>query len=226
MTMGLAIAEMDAQSDRIRLLEPINQLDRADQDAIIEDARLLSFPAGSTIYTEGTDDNYANYLLDGTVEVLWNNRQIRVVDSRDKTANQALDSAGTKRFTVKSLSDSTVFQVGRSRLEKSLLQVEITRKLSSLRTSDPRDARWAPWKIRLLGAKMFKSLPLAHIQETVACFEQISAGADEIVAQQGKVGGYFFIIGEGECLEFRQTPGNDASIHATDLYLGKESAHT
>lgn len=123
------------------MLEPINQLDRVAQDALIAEAKLLTFPAGSTVYTEGTDDNYANYLLDGSIEILWNDRQIKLIDARDKTATQALDSSGKKRFTVKARSDSIIFQIRRSKLEQRLRRVEVSRKLSTLRRSDRKETR-------------------------------------------------------------------------------------
>ena len=67
---------------------------------------------------------------------------------------------------------------------------------------------------------MFKSLPLAQIQEIVTRLEPIAVDAQEIVIQQGEIGDYYYIIDEGECTVFRESPGKDMEIHVADLLPG------
>ena len=76
--MESAIDPGSAQSDRIRALEPINRLEPVDQDALIAEARVLIFATDETIFHEGRDDGFANYLLQGSVEFLWNNRPVKL----------------------------------------------------------------------------------------------------------------------------------------------------
>ena len=209
------------QAARIRALEPINQLEPADQDALISEARVLSFPAGETVYTEGTDDDYANYLLEGSVEILWNSRQVKLIDARDITATQALDSAGKKRFTVRARSNSSILRVRRSQLEQKLRRVKVSNKLSSLKVSDHQESRWSPWKVRLLRSQMFKPLPMSHIQEIVHRLERIPVSTQEVVIQQGEPGDFYYIIDEGECTVSREPPGGATEIHVADLLPGE-----
>jgi hypothetical protein len=41
----------------------------------------LTFSAGEIVYAQGREDNYANYLLEGSVEFLWNGRFVRHLDA-------------------------------------------------------------------------------------------------------------------------------------------------
>ena len=219
--MESARLSTSAQSAKVRALEPINELEPVDQDALLAQAKVLTFPAGETIYNEGTEDDFSNYLLDGSVEILWNSRQVKLIDARDKTATQALDSAGRKRFTVRAKSASTILQVSRSKLEKKLRRVKVSSKLSSLKVSDHQEAKWSPWKVRLLRSQIFKPLAMSHIQEIVQHLERIPVSADEIVIKQGDQGDFYYIIDEGECIVSREPPGAAADIHVADLGAGE-----
>ena len=219
--MESAIDPGSAQSDRIRALEPINRLEPVDQDALIAEARLLIFATDETIFHEGRDDGFANYLLQGSVEFLWNNRPVKLIDGRDKAATQALDLSGKKRFTARARSESTILQIQRSQLEQKLRRVEVASKLSSLNVSEPSDGKWAAWKVRLLRSKIFKTLPMSHIQEIVHRLERISVSTDEIIIKQGEPGDYYYIIDEGECTVVREPPGGLTDIHVADLTPGE-----
>ena len=219
--MKSAMDPGSAQSDRIRALEPINRLEPVDQDALIAEARLLIFATDETIFHEGGDDGLANYLLQGSVEFLWNNRPVKLIDARDKAATQALDLSGKKRFTARARSESTILQIQRSQLEQKLHRVEVASKLSSLNVSEPPDGKWAAWKVRLLRSKIFKTLPMSHIQEIVHCLERISVSTDEIIIKQGEPGDYYYIIDEGECTVVREPPGGLTDIHVADLTPGE-----
>ena len=100
-------------------MEPINQLEPADQDALIAEARLLTFATDETVFNEGSNDDFANYLLQGSVEFLWNNRPVKLIDARDKAAIQALDLSGKnvllrERGVIASFSKSSARSSSRS----------------------------------------------------------------------------------------------------------------
>ena len=164
--------------------------------------------------------DFANYLLEGSVELLWNSRQVKLIDARDKTANQALDSSGKKRFTVRARSNSTILQIRRSQLEQKLRRVRFSSKISSLRVPGHQETKWAPWKVRLLRSPMFKPLPMSHIQEIVRRLERTPVSAQEVVIQQGDPGDFYYIIDEGECTVVREAPGGTSEIHVADLTPG------
>ncbi len=55
---------------RIRRLTPINNLPHQNQDTVIKEGEIMSFPRGSRVFIEGSQDEFVHYLLEGSVAIL------------------------------------------------------------------------------------------------------------------------------------------------------------
>ncbi len=85
----------------------------------------LTFSVGEIVYAQGREDNYANYLLEGSVEFLWNGRFVRHLDAEQSTIKRALDGPGAKRYTVRARTWSLVLRIERTELERRLRLVDL-----------------------------------------------------------------------------------------------------
>lgn len=210
----------DIEITRLHSLEPINRLELADQTDLLEHSEIITLAAGETLYNEGDVDTLASYLLEGSVQILWNGKQVKVIDSRDKAALQALDSSGRKRFTVQANSDINVLRVDRSQLEEKLRRIDVSEKLTGLQIGKPSESKWPAWKLRVLRSLMFRPLPMSQIQEIIRQIERLSVRANETVVAQGEPGDAFYIIDEGTASVFRHPPKGGADVHVADLDKG------
>lgn len=102
------MSHTSGQEARIRTLAPISRLSLTDQEAVLSQGMFLTFSAGEIVYAQGREDNYANYLLEGSVEFLWNGRFVRHLDAEQSAIKRALDGPGAKRYTVRADRKSVV----------------------------------------------------------------------------------------------------------------------
>ena len=210
----------DIEPTRLSVLEPINRLEGADQSALLDSSEILDLPAGEMLYAEGDIDDHANYLLEGTVQILWNGKQVKLIDARDKAALQALDSSGRKRFSVRANSAAKVLRVSRSQLEEKLRRIDVSEKLSGLNIGDTAANKWPAWKLRVLRSQMFRPLPMSQIQEITRHLERIAVTQGEVIVQQGDDGDAYYIIDEGSCAVHRHPPHGGEDVHVADLGQG------
>ncbi len=222
MTENPTSLDVGRHYDRIRSLEPLSRLDRNSQDSLISSAQLVNFAEGETVYAEGAKDDFANYLLDGLVEVLWRGRQLRLIDARDRAAVQALDPPGPKRFTVKARRHSTVIRIRRSDLQAKLRSAEFATKVSGLRHDiEGGDSKWAPWKMSMLRSPLLRGLTMPQLREVVAHLERVPVTADQVIIRQDEPGDYYYIIDEGRAVVTRVLPSGGPAVHVADLGIGE-----
>ncbi|MDX1434985.1 MAG: hypothetical protein R3286_21260, partial [Gammaproteobacteria bacterium] len=79
---------------RIRSLAPISRLSAADQQAVLSQGMFLTFSRDEIVYAQGREDSYANYLLEGSVDFLWNGKLVKTVDTDKTSMRRALDGPG------------------------------------------------------------------------------------------------------------------------------------
>ena len=210
----------DIEITRLHSLEPINRLAPADQTDLLEQSAVVTLAAGDTLYSEGDVDDLASYLLEGSVQILWNGKQVKVIDSRDKAALQALDSSDRKRFTVQANSDITVLRVSRTQLEEKLRRIDVSDKLTSLQISKPSETKWPAWKLKVLRSVMFRPLPMSQIQEIIRLMQRITVTDSQTIVAQGEVGDAYYIIDEGTASVYRHPPRGGVEVHVADLDAG------
>jgi CRP-like cAMP-binding protein len=180
----------------------------------------LTFSAGEIVYAQGREDNYANYLLEGSVEFLWNGRFVRHLDAEQSTTKRALDGPGAKRYTVRARTWSLVLRIERAELERRLRLVDLDSGTSDLEETDIAREQPSNWMIRMLQSQRFANLPPQNIQRIFERMERVEATADELIIRQGDPGGYYYVIEEGYCDVTREPAGGGREIHLAELGPG------
>lgn len=214
------LSHTSGQEARIRTLAPISRLSLADQEAVLAQGMFLTFSAGEIVYAQGREDNYANYLLEGSVEFLWNGRFVRHLDAEQSPTKRALDSPGAKRYTVRARTWSMVLRIERTELERKLRLADLDPGTSEAEDNDIAREQPSNWMIRMLQSQRFANLPPQNIQRVFERMERVDATANELIIRQGDPGGYYYVIEEGYCDVSRAPASGGREIHLSELGPG------
>ena len=208
------------QEARIRALAPISRLSLVDQEAVLSQGMFLTFSAGEIVYAQGREDNYANYLLDGSVEFLENGRFVRLLDAGQSAIKRALDDAGAKRYTVRAKTWSLVLRIERTELEHKLRLTDLDPGSSDPEASDIVREQPSNWMIRMLQSQRFANLPPQNIQRVFERMQRVDTAESELIIRQGDPGDYYYVIEEGYCdVRLEPTRGGRA-VHLAELGPG------
>ena len=214
------MSHTSGQEARIRSLAPISRLSLADQEAVLSQGMFLTFSAGEIVYAQGREDNYANYLLEGSVEFLWNGRFVRHLDAEQTATKRALDGPGAKRYTVRARTWSLVLRIERTELERKLRLADLDPGTTDPEETDIVRQQPSNWMIRMLQSQRFANLPPQNIQRVFERMERVDATANELVIRQGDPGGYYYVIEEGYCDVTREPAGGGREVHLAELGPG------
>ncbi len=214
------MSHTSGQEARIRTLAPISRLSLVDQEAVLSQGMFLTFSAGEIVYAQGREDNYANYLLEGGVEFLWNGRFVRHLDAEQSTIKRALDGPGAKRYTVRARTWSLILRIERTELERKLRLADLDPGTSDSEESDIAREQPSNWMIRMLQSQRFANLPPQNIQRVFERMERVDATANELIIRQGDPGGYYYVIEEGYCDVVRKPGSGGREVHLAELGPG------
>jgi len=214
------LSHTSGQEARVRTLAPISRLSLTDQEAVLSQGMFLTFSAGEIVYAQGREDNYANYLLEGSVEFLWNGRFVRHLDAEQSPTKRALDGPGAKRYTVRARTWSLVLRIERTELEGRLRLADLDAGASDQDEADIAREQPSNWMIRMLQSQRFANLPPQNIQRVFERMERVEAAANELIIRQNDPGGYYYVIEEGYCDVAREPAGGGREIHLAELGPG------
>jgi rhodanese-related sulfurtransferase len=214
------LSHTSGQEARIRTLAPISRLSLVDQEAVLSQGMFLTFSAGEIVYAQGREDNYANYLLEGSVEFLWNGRFVRHLDAEQSAIKRALDGPGAKRYTVRARTWSLILRIERTELERKLRLADLDPGTAEPEETDIAREQPSNWMIRMLQSQRFANLPPQNIQRVFERMERVDATANELIIRQGDPGGYYYVIEEGYCDVSREPASGGREIHLAELGPG------
>ena len=208
------------QDGRILKLVPVSRLSMVDQEAVLTQGMVVTFSAGETVYAQGREDNYANYLLEGAVDFLWNGRFVRALDAEQTVVRRALDNPGPKRYTARAKTWTTILRIERGDLERKLRIADLVPGTTDLEVNEISTEEPSGWMVRMLQSQRFANLPPENIQRIFERMERVTATADELLIRQGDPGGYYYVIEEGYCDVSREPAGGGPIIHLAELGPG------
>lgn len=203
----------------IRQLVPINRLPPENQEVLLQASTFQTVFDGQAIYVQGHQDNYVHYLIDGTVEFLWNGNIVKRLPAGIKAARRALDKPGRKRHTVRAVSNCTVLRIARKDFDQQLEEGNLLTGPQQVEVSEIAAEKSSNWMIKMLQSKLFERLPALNIQKIFGRMERITVSADDVVVKQDEIGDFYYVIEQGFCEVTRQIPGGK-EIHLADVAAG------
>ncbi|MDA0824687.1 MAG: cyclic nucleotide-binding domain-containing protein, partial [Proteobacteria bacterium] len=224
-TAGASTIIMDplnpALEARIRRLSPINQLPYHYQDHLIRQGDVLSFPRGSRIFREGSEDEYVHYLLEGKVGILVNGSAARHISEHSEASAYSLDEAGKERTATAAVEEpAKVFRIRHAVLARQINLANTAPPPKPDEVLDITEADPSDWIVVTLRDGLFANLPVDTIQRVLARVEEIDVSSGQVILEQGDEADYFYLMKEGSAKVNRKTARNSLSVHLADITAG------
>ncbi|MGB5729125.1 MAG: cyclic nucleotide-binding domain-containing protein, partial [Thiogranum sp.] len=178
----------------LRDLVPINALSEAHIGEVTKKAAIEDVRSGRYVFRKGDRDYQSVYLLDGTVELIGDGRNVvSTVKAGSEDALHPLAHKQPRQLSVRASGKVTV-----ARIDSSLLDVLLTWDESAgydvveIDANDDDD-----WMTRMLQSQAFLQLPPSNIHQLLMRLESVNASAGDAVVRQGEDGDYFYIVKNG-----------------------------
>ena len=212
--------------DRIRDFDLIQRLSPSAFAALMaRSANIFHYAASEVIYTEGQEDNFISYLLEGRVERSRNGALEQVIDYEKDQPTKSLDDTAQKYHTVQAASPVTLVRFTRSELIHDYLDaanqdgkgvLEVT-DIGSDSDSDSTE----DWRTRLLSSVLFSHLTATSIQSIFDRMIEVQTNQGDEIIHQGDPGGDFYVIQSGSCEVVRHIGSTGEATHLANLGPGE-----
>ena len=210
---------MDAEP-LIRKLEPIIRLPDHLQDKAVAMATLDDHHHGSIVYRQDSNDDRVHYLIDGGLEFVWHGRVTRTLNTNHRTAAEPLDPPGRKRYTVRADGAARIASFKRVELDRLVEQFEREAANNTPEVAEIGTEQASDWMTRLLQSAVFSRLPATNIQAIFARMERLGVDSGEVIARQGEIGSFYYVIEQGYCEVSRSIDAGRKPIHLDELGPG------
>ena len=201
----------------LRDLVPINALSANHIDEISKKAFLEEVRSGTYVFKRGDRDYQTVYLLEGTVELLDENRElVATVTAGSEAARHPLAHKQPRQLGARAAGRVTV-----ARVDSSLLDVLLTWDESAgydvveIDAQDDDD-----WMTRMLQSQAFLQLPPSNIHQLLMRLEAVSVSAGDVVVRQGDEGDYFYIVKSGRLAVTRKASPRSKEVLLAELGEG------
>ena len=201
----------------LRDLVPINALSEAHIGEVTKKAAIEDVRSGRYVFRKGDRDYQSVYLLEGTVELIGEGRQ--VVSTVKAGAEDALHPLAHKQ--PRQLSARASGKITVARIDSRLLDVLLTWDESAgydvveIDANDDDD-----WMTRMLQSQSFLQLPPSNIHQLLMRLESVNARAGDSVVRQGEDGDYFYIVKNGRLAVTRKASSKGNEVLLAELGEG------
>jgi len=213
--MGAAKKLIDKKT--LRDLVPINALSVTHIEEITRKAVIEEVRSGRYVFKSGDRDYQSVYLLQGTVELVGNGRDVvSTVHAGTEASRHPLAHKQPRQLSARASGPVTV-----ARIDSSLLDVLLTWDESAgydvveIDAQDDDD-----WMTRMLQSQSFLQLPPSNIQQLLMRLESINASAGETIVRQDEEGDYFYVVKSGRLAVSRKASARGKEVLLAELGEG------
>ncbi|MFV2057168.1 MAG: cyclic nucleotide-binding domain-containing protein [Thiohalomonadales bacterium] len=199
---------------------PIKSLSPENLKELADKSELMALSKGRYAFKQGEKLESICYLLRGSVEIIAEGGNFRVVEAGSTAALLPLEQSSVHRLSARARTDAEIIKI-----DSNLLDIMLTWQQSGgyevqSIDSSAEDEDSDDWMSRLLQAKVFHKIPPANIQSIFMRMEARHFIAGDTVIKQGAQGDSFYIIREGRCQVIRQTRKNPEGVVLANLNAG------
>jgi CRP-like cAMP-binding protein len=217
------MAAMPAIDERFesvfQMLVPINGLSVQQQQQLLARADILDFGRREFLFREGDRDDYAFFLLDGTLELLAQDQLVKRVVGGSSDGVHPLAQLQPRQLSARAKSPVTVLRVDRGLMDK-LLAIDFAGDAQDVMVSEIEAEDDGDWMTRMLQSELFSRVPAANIQRIFTKFESVQVSAGDLVIAQDGLGDFYYVIQQGRCKVSRQTAAGKSQIKLAELGPG------
>ncbi len=202
------MSQEHATTQQLKLFSPLDGLKRENLGAMTRKAVLEEFVGGRYLFKGGERDKRTFFLLDGEIELLNQDKLVRVIRSGTDEARHALAPVLPRRLSarcrgaVKCITiDSDLLDVMLTWDQTGSYEVNDLRKAAAAEEPDADD-----WMTMMLQNKALHKIPPANLQAVFMRMERIHQRKGNVVIKQGEAGDYFYVLIDGTAEVVRETP--------------------
>lgn len=213
--------DQDPLQARLGLLVPINNLDRSQQDQVLNSAQTLDIKKKDYIFRQGDRDNFSFYVLSGEVEMFADDQLIKRVVGGEGASFHALAQLQPRQMSARAKTKLEVLKVDRGLLDR-LLSVDgpISGALPDIEVAELDASDGGDWLTEMLQSELFARVPPSNIQRLLETLETVEFKAGEDVIVQGAPGDFYYAVQSGRC-EVLRTMKNNKPIKLAELGPGE-----
>lgn len=190
--MAALESEFEGLADK---LVPLCNLSAASRAQILNQGEVLEFRPGSVVFSQGDEDPYAFYLLDGRLELISGDETVRRLRGSDDDAIHALAQLQPRQMTARAETAVMVLRLDRELLNK--LKLADAEDGEAFEVEEIDDGHTDDWMTRMLQSRLFSKLPASNIHRIFSTLESIDVSADTVVVEQDQQGDYYYVIVHG-----------------------------
>lgn len=207
---------------RLLVSSPIDALPETCQRAVLVAGEFLALGHGDTVFTAGSRDAFVHFLVDGSVSIVVDGREMSHVYAHDDSARGPLEDPGEVRAaTVVVGSPATVFRVPHDVLTREADLAERATPAPPRAVMDADDGEPADWFMVTLRRGLFANLPVETIEQVLECAVEFEVPDGEVIVEQGRVADAFYLVKRGTARVDHRPDGTGASEHLTDIAPGE-----
>ena len=203
----------------LRQFSPLDGLRRENIAALAKKTSVRHLQEGDTLFKAGDTEKRTYYILSGSIELVDDKDQTRVVRAGTDDARNPLAPMLPRRFTARASEEVEYISIDTDLLDVMLTwdqtgDYEVS-ELTMSQEPSPDD-----WMTTLLQTQAFQRIPPANIQAIFMRMQRVNHEAGDVIIKQGDEGDFFYVITSGSCTVTRETPLNDEGIKLAELGVG------
>lgn len=202
---------MPVASSDLAKLYPLENLRAETLAQLAEEAVLVEYGKGETVFREGDIDEQTLYLLEGEVNGTYTDGRVKSTSAQSLQGRYPIGDSQPRRFTATVGSKvATVVRFERRFLEKIITWDQLTRG-ENFQHFDP-SPEGNRWVFRLLQSRAFHKLPTGNIERMFRRFEEIHVKAGDVIVREGQEADYFYVIKEGAAQVSKYLDGTESTV--------------
>ncbi|OGS74701.1 MAG: hypothetical protein A2063_08350 [Gallionellales bacterium GWA2_60_142] len=218
-------------------LEPISTFGPARLRELLDYCRVETVPEGSDPFRTHGLEGQSVYLVDGEIELVYQDGNRVVVDARSEWAKHPLGKRQPDIVAARALRESQLLRVDDELLDRMVTLDQISRHENVHAASQQAEGNAeVPSNLRhLLNSRMFNAdqlrngplahVPMANIGTLLQRFEAVVVWAGDVIIREGDEGDFYYLIDSGRAEVVRHVGGVDvllAELKAGDVF-GEEA---
>ncbi len=210
-----------ANSDKLKHFVPFDGLSTSHLERVITHVTCLDIPAKRVLFKRDQADDYAYFLVDGTLDLADADFQIETFAADDDENYLALDNFPTHSVSAITTQDAVVYRIDKDKLALIEEWIETCNNQPGS-VYDDDDG----WMSVLLQSGLFSQIPPTQIQSLFSHFKAIEVDMGDTVVEQGESGEMAFVCKQGYALVYTQQQNGQRHIVATigpGQFFGVES---
>jgi len=204
--------------DILKKLVPLNTLSDSGLDEVIAATQIDQTDKDIVLFSEGEDDGYAVYLLQGEVVLTSGNQsEPRIIRSSTDASLYAIAQLKPRQMTGTTTKPSTIARIDQNILDHIITMDEVS-GIEVIEMDADEDVKWV---FNILTSNTFMKLPPANANQMLARMEKVLVKANQVIITQGEPGDYYYLIREGTAFVAKKNDKGKTEI-VNELSVGDQ----